>query len=180
MESFRKVLCRGEGFEPICRFITGLILSSNKTLQGIYELEVWEGEAPSRRAMHEAVFESGWDSAAFIRGHRREVAHAYQGRGRQAISVDWTLAPHGRGPKIQTITKGYDHVERRTTLFQTVVTAGVSNREWVDGLEIGVQDPKDWNRDSIPSNFNLIPGAGCSRSESRSPAHWPGKTAGRR
>jgi hypothetical protein len=24
---------------------------------------VWEGEAPSRRARHEAVFESGWDSA---------------------------------------------------------------------------------------------------------------------
>src|ERR671918_1601359 len=66
MESFRKIFCRAEGFEPICRFITGLILSSNKTLQGIYDLQVWEGEAPSRRAMHEAVFESGWDGAAFI------------------------------------------------------------------------------------------------------------------
>src|ERR671932_887361 len=59
MESFRKVFCRAEGFEPICRFITGLILSPNKTLQGIYDAQVWEGEAPSRRAMHEAVFESG-------------------------------------------------------------------------------------------------------------------------
>jgi hypothetical protein len=143
MESFRKIFCRGEGFEHICRFITGLILSPNKTLQGIYDLQVWEGEAPSRRAMHEAVFESGWDGGAFIQKHRREVAHAYQGRGRQAISLDWTLAHHGRGPKIHAVTKGYDYVERRTTLFQTVVTAVVSNREWVDGLEIGVQDPKD-------------------------------------
>jgi hypothetical protein len=143
MESFRKIFCRGEGFEHICRFITGLILSPNKTLQGIYDLQVWEGEVPSRRAMHEAVFESGWDSAALIQEHRREVAHAYQGRGRQAISLDWTLAHHGRGPKIHAVTKGYDYVERRTTLFQTVVTAVVSNREWVDGLEIVVQDPKD-------------------------------------
>ena len=71
MESFRKIFCRAEGFEPICRFITGLILSPNKTLQGIYDLQVWEeGEAPSRRAMHEAVFESGWDGAAFIQQHR--------------------------------------------------------------------------------------------------------------
>jgi hypothetical protein len=36
MESFRKIFCRAEGFEHVCRFITGLILSPNKTLQGIY------------------------------------------------------------------------------------------------------------------------------------------------
>ena len=79
MESFRKIFCRAERFEHICRFITGLILSPNKTLQGIYDLQVWEGEAPSRRAMHEAVFGSGWDSVAFIQQHRGEVAQAYQG-----------------------------------------------------------------------------------------------------
>src|SRR5213082_3837645 len=116
MESFRKVFRRMEGFEHICRFITGLILSPNKTLQGIYDLQVWEGEAPSRRAMHEAVFESGWDGAAFIQQHRGEVAQAYQGRGRQVISLDWTLAHHERGPKIYAVTKSYDYVERRTTL----------------------------------------------------------------
>src|SRR5437764_14395253 len=105
MESFRKVFCRAEGFEHICRFITGLILSPNKTLQRIYALQVWEGEAPSRRAMHEAVFESGWDSAAFIQQHRGEVAQAYQGRGRPVISLDWTLAHHERGPKIYAVAQ---------------------------------------------------------------------------
>ena len=93
--------------------------------------------------MHEAVFESGWDSGALIEQHRREVAHAYQGRGRQVISLDWTLAHHERGPKIYAVTKSYDYVERRTALFQTVVTAVVSNCEWIDGLEVVVQDPKD-------------------------------------
>jgi len=34
-------------------------------------------------------------------------------------------------------------VERRTTLFQTVVTAVVSNRDWVDGREVVIQDLKD-------------------------------------
>ena len=124
-------------------FTTGLILSPNKTLQGIYDLQVWEGEAPSRRAMHEAVFESGWDSGALIEHHRTEVAQAYQGRGRQVISLDWTLARHERGPEIYAVTKSYDYVERRTALFQTVVTGVVSNREWIDGLEVVVQDPKD-------------------------------------
>ncbi len=116
LESFRKIFCRGEGFEHVCRFITGLILSPNKTLQGIYDLQVWEGEAASRRAMHEAVFESGWDSGALIEHHRREVAQAYQGRGRQVISLDWTLAHPERGPKIYAVTKSYDYVERRTAL----------------------------------------------------------------
>jgi hypothetical protein len=73
MESFRKIFCRVEGFEHICRFITGLILSPNKTLQGTYDLQVWEGEAPSRRAMHEAVFESDWDSAALSTHHRQDT-----------------------------------------------------------------------------------------------------------
>src|SRR5919198_2212302 len=143
MKRFREIFCRAEGFEPICRFITGLILSPNKTLQGIYDLQVWEGEAPSRRAMHEAVFESGWDAAALIQHHRAEVAQAYRGRGRQVISLDWRLSHHERGPKIYAITKGYDYVERRTTLSQTVVTAVVSNSEWIDGLEIVAQDPND-------------------------------------
>ena len=139
MKSFREIFCRAEGFEPVCRFITGLILSPNKTLQGIYDAQVWEGEAPSRRAMHEAVFESGWDSAALIEHHRTEVAQAYRGRGRQVLSLDWTLSHHERGPKIYAVTKG----ERRTTLFQTVVTAVVSTSEWIDGLEIVAQDPND-------------------------------------
>jgi hypothetical protein len=143
MESFRKVFCRAEGFEHVCRFITGLILSPNKTLQGIYDALVWEERVPSRRAMHEAVFESGWDSAALIRCHRTEVAQAYQGRGRQVISLDWTLTHHERGPKIYAVTKSYDYVERRMALFQTVVTAVVSNRDWDDGLEMVVQDPRD-------------------------------------
>jgi hypothetical protein len=143
MESFREIFCRAEGFEHVCRFITGLILSPNKTLQGIYDAQVWEGEAPSRRAMHEAVFESGWDSAALIQHHRTEVAQAYRGRGRQVISLDWTLSHHERGPKIYAVTQGYDYVQRRTTLFQTVVTAVVSNSEWIDGLEIVAQDPND-------------------------------------
>ncbi|HZC01809.1 MAG TPA: hypothetical protein VE844_10750 [Gammaproteobacteria bacterium] len=143
MKSFREIFCRAEGFEHVCRFITGLILSPNKTLQGIYDAQVWEGEAPSRRAMHEAVFESGWDSAALIQHHRTEVAQAYRGRGRQVISLDWTLSHHERGPKIYAVTQGYDYVQRRTTLFQTVVTAVVSNSEWIDGLEIVAQDPND-------------------------------------
>ena len=42
--------------------MTGLILSPKKTLQGIYDAQVWEAAAqPSRRAMHAAVCEAGWD-----------------------------------------------------------------------------------------------------------------------
>ena len=143
MAGFRDLFCRMEGFEHVSRYVTGLVLSPNKTLQGIYALQVWDRDPPSRRAMHEAVFEAGWDSHAFITRHRVQVARDHQGRGREVISLDWTLAHHERGPEIYAVTKGYDYVERRTSLFQTVVTAVVSNHDWIDGLEIVAQDPKD-------------------------------------
>ena len=43
---YREVFCRAEGFEHISRYVTGLILSPNKTLQGIYDRQVWEPGAP--------------------------------------------------------------------------------------------------------------------------------------
>ncbi len=42
-------------------------LSANKTLQGIYGQWVFPaGTAVSRRAMHESVFESGWNREDWI------------------------------------------------------------------------------------------------------------------
>jgi membrane-anchored protein YejM (alkaline phosphatase superfamily) len=56
----RALFCRDAGFAHIGRYVTGLILSPNKTLQGIYALQVWEDNThSSRRAMHEAIFEAG-------------------------------------------------------------------------------------------------------------------------
>ena len=123
------------------RYITGLILSPNKTLQGIYDLQVWDTESPSRRAMHAAVFEAQWDAEALMPRHRAVVAQDHGRRGREVISLDWTLAHHDWGPKIYGVTKSYDYVERRLARFQTVVTAVVANRALVDGLEVRVQEP---------------------------------------
>ena len=56
MAPYRDVFCREAGFEHISRYVTGLLLSPNKTLQGLYDVQVWESaHAPSRRAMHAAV-----------------------------------------------------------------------------------------------------------------------------
>jgi hypothetical protein len=48
--------------------VTGLLGSSNKTLQGIYADQVWPEQKPSRRAMHEAVFEAGGMLKNYCRG----------------------------------------------------------------------------------------------------------------
>jgi hypothetical protein len=37
MAGFRDLFCRKEGFEHASRYVTGLILSPNKTRQGIYD-----------------------------------------------------------------------------------------------------------------------------------------------
>ena len=100
MAAFRDLFCRAEGFEHVSRYVTGLILSPNKTLQGIYDLQVWDRDTPRRRAMHEAVFEAAWDSQALIQRHRATVGPDHRGRGHEVLSVDGTLAHHERGPHI--------------------------------------------------------------------------------
>jgi hypothetical protein len=141
MAKFRAVFCRAEGFEHVSRYVTGLIISPNKTLQGIYDLQVWDQQTPSRRAMHAGVFEAGWDDDALMQRHRAEVAGDYRGCGRTVISLDWPLVHHERGPKIYAVSRTYDSVAHRTTLLQTVVTAVVANRVRIDGLDVVVQDP---------------------------------------
>jgi hypothetical protein len=91
--------------------------------------------------MHAAVFEAKWDAEALMPRHRAVVAQEHCRRGREIISLDWTLAHHEWGPEIYGVTKSYDYVERRMARFQTVVTAVVANRALVDGLEVRVQEP---------------------------------------
>lgn len=59
MSAYREVFCREAGFEHVSRYVSGLLLSENKTLQGIHAQQVYlEREGVSRRAMHAAVFEA--------------------------------------------------------------------------------------------------------------------------
>ena len=44
-------------------------------------------------------------------------------------------------PKIWGVKKAWDHVEKRLTPYQTVVTAVVANRDLIDGVEVVVQPP---------------------------------------
>jgi hypothetical protein len=141
MSNYRDVFCRDEGFDHVSRYVTGLIISPNKTLQGIYDLQVWDGKKPSRRSMHGSVFETGWGSDRLIQQHRSVVASDHRGRGREVISVDWTFSHHDRGPEIYGNKRSYDYVEGRSSQFQTVVTAVVSNHTLIDGLDVVVQEP---------------------------------------
>jgi hypothetical protein len=142
MAAYRDVFCRAEGFDHVRRYVTGLLLSPNKTLQGIYAGQVWEpGEPRSRRAMHEAVFEAGWAADALMPHHRAVIAGAYRGRGRAVISLDWTYAHHERSRKMWGVKKAWDHVEHRLAPYQTVVTAVIANRTRLDGIEVLVQQP---------------------------------------
>ncbi len=142
MVAYRKVFCRDAGFDHVNRYINGLLLSANKTLQGIYAQIVWpEGQQVSRRAMHEAVFESGWSRDALMQCHRQTIAPAYRGRGRAVISLDWTFSYHPYSEKIYGAKEAYDYVHRCQSCYQTVVTAVVANPHRVDGLAVEVQQP---------------------------------------
>jgi hypothetical protein len=141
LRPYRDLFRRAEGFEHVSRYVTGLIVSPNKTLQGIYAQQVWDEHQPTRRAMHEAVFEAGWEAEQLLPRHRALIAPEHRGRGREVISLDWTLVHHERGPHIYGTTKGYDYVARRMARFQTVVTAVIANRQLIDGSEVRIQEP---------------------------------------
>ena len=142
MSAYRAVFCRTAGFNHVSRYISGLLLSPNKTLQGMYSQWVWpQGERVSRRAMHAAVFESGWEPEALMRTHRQVVAPAHQGYGRAVLSLDWTFAHHPYSAKIYGAKAAYDYVNRCWSCYQTVVTAALSTPQRVDGVAVEVQCP---------------------------------------
>lgn len=142
LAAYRGVFCRDKGFEHISRYVNGLLLSANKTLQGIYAQIVWpNGQQVSRRAMHEAVFEAGWTRDDLMRCHRQTIAPNYRGRGRAVISVDWTFSYHPYSEQIYGAKEAYDYVNRCQSCYQTVVTAAVTNPHRVDGLAVEVQQP---------------------------------------
>ena len=141
LRPYRDLFRRDEGFDYVSRYVTGLLVSPNKTLQGIYAQQVWPEKKPSRRAMHEAVFEADWNGEELLPRHRTLIAPEHRKRGREVISLDWTLVHHERGPEIYGVTKSYDYVERRMARFQTTVTAVIANRQLIDGIEVQIQEP---------------------------------------
>ena len=75
LKSYRKVFCREAGFKHIGNYINGLLMSDNKSLQGIYSQLVWdEKEKVSRRGMHEAIFEAGWKYEKLMKQHRSVIS----------------------------------------------------------------------------------------------------------
>ena len=144
LQDYRELFCREAGFEHVGRYITGLIISPNKTLQGIHDMQVWtDGKQVSSRAMHEAVFEAGWQNDNLMPLHRRRISSKYKGKGRHTISIDWTYAHHSRGFKIYGVRKGFDYVKGGYGRFQTVLTATVANARRQDGLEVEIQQPAE-------------------------------------
>src|SRR5512139_1453160 len=91
LKSYRDLFCRDAGFEHVSRYLAGLLLSPNKTVQGIYAQPGWPEEQPaSRRAMPAAGFEAGWDSEELMGRHREVVASTHRGQGLEVMRVDWT------------------------------------------------------------------------------------------
>jgi hypothetical protein len=168
---YREVFCRAEGFDHVRRYSTGLLLSPNKTLQGISDGQVWEPGAPRcRRAMHEGVFEAGWAADALMPHHRAVIADAHRGRGRDVISLDWTYAHHERGPKMWGVQKAWDHVDHRLASSQTVMPAGIANRARLDGIEVLVQQPQRQDEELAYLQETM-----CERSTQREEARGRGR-----
>ena len=133
LSAYRSVFVRDARFAHVSCYVTGLLLSPDTTLQGTYGQWVFpEGESVSRRAMHEAVFEAGWDRDALMVQHRQAVAQRYQGQGRQVLGFDWTLAHHERSRQIYGVKRSFDYVNNWMSRCQTVMTAAVSDRQTVD------------------------------------------------
>ncbi len=143
LSSYRDIFCKDAGFESIGRYITGLILSPNKTLQGIHGFQCYSGCSVSRRSMHEAVFETNWDDEKLMVRHRQNLSLKYSsGKGKSAISLDWTFGHHESGKHIFGVKKQWDYVNNRYSFCQTIPTATISNNTSFDPIDIEIQEPK--------------------------------------
>ena len=79
MSAYRELFSRRSAYEHVERYVNGLLLSVNKTLQGIHSQYVWPDTSArvNRRAMHAGVFESPWSRETLMVRHRVAVAHHY-------------------------------------------------------------------------------------------------------
>lgn len=142
LKQYRQVFRKEAGFKHVSRYINGLLMSPNKTLQGIYSQVVWdETEKVSRRAMHEAVFEAGWKHQELMEQQRKIVSKIHRGKGREIIALDWTFSYHPHSEKIFAAKENYDYVNRCWNCYQTVVTAAIANNQRIDGCAVEVQYP---------------------------------------
>lgn len=143
LSNYRDLFCRHQGFAHVGRYLTGLLLCPNQTLQGIHAQQTWLDQAPvSRRAMHAAVFAARWDDAALMSRHRAVVTAEHRRRGREVIALDSTLAHHERARQMFGVKRRYDYVEKRMSRPQILITATVANRDYIDGIEVAVQRPQ--------------------------------------
>lgn len=141
MSTFRDLFSRQAGFDHVSRYISGLLLSPNKTLQGIHSQFVSTAEQPlpGRRAMHAGVFESPWEQEALMQRHRLQVSQQYAHSARVVISLDWTQGHHERGKQIFGVKRQYDYVDNCMSCYQTILTAVAANRVRQDGINVAVQ-----------------------------------------
>ena len=150
MSGYRDLFARQAGFEHVSRYISGLLLSENKTLQGIHHqyVSTQEHVLPGRRAMHAGVFESPWQWEELMSRQRQQVSEHYSSKERMVISLDWTLGHHERGKQIFGVKRQYDYVDGCMSCYQTILTAVVANRERQDGVGVAVQSAK-WEREEL-------------------------------
>jgi hypothetical protein len=73
--------------------------------------------------------------------HRKVIAPEHRGQGREVRSLDGTYAHHERGLTIGGVKRAWDHVEKRLTPYQTVLTAVIANRTLLAGVAVMVQTP---------------------------------------
>ena len=150
MRAYRDLFPRQAGYEHVSRYVSGLLLSENKTLQGIHSqyVSTQANSLSGRRAMHAGVFESAWSWEEMMVCHRREVSGYYQQRERLGISLDWTFGHHERGKQMFGVKRQYDYVDHRMSCYQTILSAVVANRERQDGVGVSVQAAK-WEAEEL-------------------------------
>ena len=150
MAAYRDLFARQAGFEHVSRYISGLLLSENKTLQGIDSQFVSTEERPlsGRRAMPAGVFESPWEWESLMTRYRQQVGQQHSETERLVISLDWTLGHHERGKQIYGVKRQYDYVQGCMSHYQTILTAVVANRERHDGIAVAVQAAK-WEAEEL-------------------------------
>jgi DDE superfamily endonuclease len=140
-----KDLFSEEGYEHFQRFVSGIIVSDNKTLSGINRLFV-KG-SPDQSSLNRFMSRQNFDT---IELNKRRVGMMQKNpstalkSGRGVIALDDTLMRH-YGTHFEQIYRLYDHVAKNYTYAHNLISLYYSDDETDYPLDHRLWEPPDWS-----------------------------------
>ena len=148
-----------EGFEYFKRFVSGLIVGENKTIEGINRLFVLEprNQASANKFMNRQNFDIELLNKRRIEFMQENESTRFKSiqatKGGGVLSIDNSLLSH-QGEHFDGIYRLWDYVNKRYTMAHDLITLHYSDNQTDYPVDYKLWEAPDW--DAVASHFKSI------------------------